>query len=103
MPALEARRQAAVADFVRRVRAALGQQAVDIRLFGSVARGDAQPDSDIDVLIVVQAEDDRPRNRKAAMARAAQDADRCTWMTGSGGGPRPGRLADDRVEYARDR
>ena len=67
MPALEARRQAAIADFVRRVRAALGPQVVDIRLFGSVARGDAQPDSDIDVLVVVQAEDERMRLERQAV------------------------------------
>ena len=36
------------------MRGALPQHVVDIRLFGSEARGDPSPESDIDVLIVVQ-------------------------------------------------
>jgi predicted nucleotidyltransferase len=44
----------ALRDFVTRIRAGLGAHFVDARLFGSVARGDARPDSDIDVLVVVQ-------------------------------------------------
>jgi predicted nucleotidyltransferase len=55
-------RQAAVATFVSRIRRALGTNLVDVRLFGSCARGDDRPDSDIDIAIVVaghrvQAED----------------------------------------------
>lgn len=42
----------AVAEFVERVRSVLGERVVEIRLFGSKARGDAEPDSDIDVLVV---------------------------------------------------
>jgi uncharacterized protein len=55
MSQLDTRREQAVRDFAGRVRAALGRRVVDLRLFGSVARGDAQPDSDIDVLVVVRA------------------------------------------------
>ena len=61
MQRLGARREAAIADFVRRVRSVLRNRVVDIRLFGSVARGDAQPDSDIDILVVVEPEDERIR------------------------------------------
>ena len=39
-------------DFARRVRTALGDRVDSIVLYGSVARGDAGPDSDVDVLIV---------------------------------------------------
>jgi predicted nucleotidyltransferase len=44
----------AVSDFARRVRAALGDRVVDLRLFGSKARGDDDPESDLDVLIIVR-------------------------------------------------
>jgi predicted nucleotidyltransferase len=46
--------RSAVAEFVTRVRAALGQNLLDVRLFGSRARGDCQPDSDIDIALVVE-------------------------------------------------
>jgi hypothetical protein len=36
----------ALDDFTRRLRAALGEQIVEMRLFGSKARGDAGPDAD---------------------------------------------------------
>ncbi len=45
--------------FAALVRSALGPKLVELRLFGSVARGDAGPDSDIDVLVVVQPESER--------------------------------------------
>jgi predicted nucleotidyltransferase len=37
----------------------LGNDLVDLRLFGSVARGDDAPDSDIDVFVVVQPDEQR--------------------------------------------
>jgi predicted nucleotidyltransferase len=49
---------------------ALGDRLVSVVLFGSVARGDASPDSDIDLLIVAR---DLPRGhfaRKRLLARA---------------------------------
>ncbi|MBA2305434.1 MAG: nucleotidyltransferase domain-containing protein [Acidobacteria bacterium] len=39
----------------------MGAHLVEARLFGSIARGDARPDSDIDVLIIVQPHTDRRR------------------------------------------
>lgn len=53
VPSREMRR-AALAVFVNRLRAELSPNMVDLRLFGSEARGEAGPDSDIDVLVVVQ-------------------------------------------------
>jgi len=54
---LPARRRAALLDFAARVRAALGPRLLRLSLFGSVARGEAQPDSDLDVLVVVDTAD----------------------------------------------
>jgi predicted nucleotidyltransferase len=55
--------RAALAEFGRRVRAALGSNLVDLRLFGSKARGDAGPDSDIDVAVIVETPDDGVEDR----------------------------------------
>lgn len=43
----------ALDEFVRTVRARLGPNLVTLTLFGSKARGDATPESDLDVLVVV--------------------------------------------------
>ena len=52
-------RQLALTEFVKRLRHDLPANVVDVRLFGSEARGDATPESDIDVLVVVQPENER--------------------------------------------
>ena len=44
---------AAVAEFAGKVRAALGGDVLDMRLFGSKATRRDVPDSDIDILVVV--------------------------------------------------
>lgn len=51
----------AVAAFADLVRQQLRDHIVDIRLFGSKARGDASAESDIDVLVIVPAGLDRRR------------------------------------------
>ncbi len=48
-----------MAEFVKRLRLGLSTNVVDVRLFGSEARGDSTPESDIDVLVVVQPESER--------------------------------------------
>lgn len=44
---------AALDEFARAVRAQLGSNLEALKLFGSNARGEAVPDSDLDVLVVV--------------------------------------------------
>lgn len=51
---LETRDAVALGEFVRRIRAILGAELVGLKLFGSKARGDSAPDSDIDVAVVVK-------------------------------------------------
>ena len=53
---LSARERAALADLQREVRAALPGVSLRWTLFGSRARGDAEPDSDVDVLVELDLE-----------------------------------------------
>ena len=50
---LRGRDAAAVQEFVSRVRASLGDNVVELRLFGSKATGRATPESEIDILLLV--------------------------------------------------
>ena len=52
-------RRLAVEEFVKRLRQGLSSNMLDVRLFGSEARGEATSESDIDVLVVVQPDTDR--------------------------------------------
>jgi predicted nucleotidyltransferase len=60
MTPLSPRVRAALDEFVGRLRAELGGRVHRLILFGSVARGQARWDSDIDVLVVLEGEVDRP-------------------------------------------
>lgn len=44
-------------DFRTRLSATLGSRLVEVRMFGSRARGAARPDSDLDVVVVVEKQD----------------------------------------------
>jgi predicted nucleotidyltransferase len=57
--ASDSNRQLALTEFVKRLRHHLSGNVVDVRLFGSEARGEATPESDIDVLVVVQPDGQR--------------------------------------------
>ena len=50
---LQTQERAALDECMARLIKALGTQLVGIWLFGSKARGDSEPDSDIDLLIVI--------------------------------------------------
>jgi predicted nucleotidyltransferase len=52
---LTQRDSGALREFVGRVREDLGENVLAVKLFGSKARGDADPESDLDVLVVVGA------------------------------------------------
>lgn len=49
--------QEAVQEFVRRIEKDHYDEIESIILFGSVARGEAQEDSDIDILVIIKEED----------------------------------------------
>lgn len=52
-PALPQRLQVALNDYATRLRAELGPRLRDLKLFGSWARGEAGPESDVDVWVLV--------------------------------------------------
>ena len=53
----------ALALFVSEIRTALGENLVDIRIFGSKVRGDCHEESDIDILLIVKHRDSHVRER----------------------------------------
>lgn len=48
---------AAAREFGRRLRARFGSRVVDLRLFGSTARGEAHEESDVDIAVVLDTVD----------------------------------------------
>ncbi len=67
------RLRTAAEDFARRVRTALGDRVGSIVLYGSVARGEAKPDSDVDVLVVGSADDSIGREIRNVQFDQAQE------------------------------
>jgi predicted nucleotidyltransferase len=58
----------AIEEFARRLRQDLSTNIVDVRLFGSEARGESTAESDIDILVVVQ-----PDNQRVALETRVVD------------------------------
>ena len=54
---LSAREKTALKQFKANLKEILGNRLTELKLFGSKARGDDQPDSDIDVLVIVTTDD----------------------------------------------
>ena len=61
-------RRPIVHEFAAKARAACGDAIEEILLFGSVARGDDRPDSDIDILVITSEEGFRLREYLAGLA-----------------------------------
>ena len=59
--ALSTEEKSALMQFKADLEQALGSQLIELKLFGSKARGDDQPDSDIDVLVIVATDDSHIR------------------------------------------
>jgi len=55
--ALSKKERSALKQFKIRLEEVLGSQLIEMKLFGSKARGDDQPNSDIDVLVIVATDD----------------------------------------------
>lgn len=64
LPGLSEEERKMVQEFVRRALEVYPDAIESIRLFGSKARGDARPDSDIDLLIVVKDDEGKEQTRE---------------------------------------
>ncbi|MFQ5614768.1 MAG: nucleotidyltransferase domain-containing protein [Anaerolineae bacterium] len=62
--------QTAVTEYITRIRRRFRGRILTVMLFGSKARGDAEPESDIDLLVLVDVETNRFRS---ALWRIASD------------------------------
>ncbi len=54
---LDTKEKSTLKQFKAGLEQTLGGQLIELKLFGSKARGDDQPDSDIDVLVIVASDD----------------------------------------------
>jgi predicted nucleotidyltransferase len=54
---LSAKEKSVLKQFKAGLEQALGGQLIELKLFGSKARGDGRPDSDVDVLVIVTTDD----------------------------------------------
>ena len=61
-------RRPVIHEFAAKAREACGDAIEEIILFGSVARGDDRPDSDIDILVITSREDFRLREYLTGLA-----------------------------------
>ena len=55
--ALNTKEKSAIKRFKAGLQQALGECLIELKLFGSKARGDDRPDSDVDVLVIVTSDD----------------------------------------------
>ena len=55
--ALSTKEKSALKHFKAGLKQTLGAQLIELKLFGSKARGDNRPDSDLDVLVIVATDD----------------------------------------------
>ena len=62
LPQLTSNERAAVREYLARIRGRFPDRVLSVILFGSKARGDADAESDIDLLVLVDAEDSEFRS-----------------------------------------
>jgi predicted nucleotidyltransferase len=62
------------------LKARFGSRLLELAVFGSYARGEAQEESDVDVLVVVEGLDDRERREVIDLAYDAGAAEREHWV-----------------------
>lgn len=65
---LQPNEREALQTFIRKIREGYPKQVVQTILFGSKARGDSAPDSDIDVLVILKEEESRIRSQILTIA-----------------------------------
>ena len=53
----------AIKEFKIRLRKELGEQVVEIKLFGSKARGDSHQESDMDILVVLRSDSEENKDK----------------------------------------
>ena len=77
-------------SFCSRLKASFGSESIlSVALFGSVARGQARPDSDIDLLVVHKKVDFNPAYRSVDIAFALKEEDEYTRLVEQGLNPQP--------------
>ena len=77
-------------SFCNRLKASFGNEGIlSVALFGSVARGQARLDSDIDLLVVHKEVDFNPVHRSVDIAFALKEEDEYKCLIGQGLNPQP--------------
>lgn len=61
-PSLTKKEKKALQEFKQKLKKELGSDFLELKLFGSKARGDSRQDSDIDVLLIVKRDNSRARD-----------------------------------------
>ena len=62
LPYLTTNERAAITEYIAHIRSRFPDRIISVTLFGSKARGDAHAESDIDLLVLVDARDDAFRS-----------------------------------------
>lgn len=68
IPGLTDNERAALTDYVTQLHETCGDRLLQVILFGSKARGDSEPESDIDLLVVLRGELDGLKDRLADLS-----------------------------------